>query len=88
MLVTIKDSLFCTSFVPSLKMTVLSNDNKIGYLIAISALKTAGVKPVAIAKQLGLKYETVKKHMQRKKLLAGLPPILWWPRFCSEKNMK
>jgi hypothetical protein len=53
-------------------MTVLSNDNK----IAISALKTAGVKPAPIAKQLGLKYETVKKHMQRKKLLAGLPPIV------------
>ena len=40
-------------------MTVPSNDNK----IAISALKTAGVKPAAIAKQLGLKYETVKKHV-------------------------
>ena len=51
-------------------MTKISSEHS----IAISALNTAGVKPTAIARQLGLNYETVKKHVYRKKLVAGLPP--------------
>ena len=51
-------------------MTKISSEHS----VAISALNTAGVKPTAIARQLGLIYETVKKHVYRKKLVAGLPP--------------
>jgi hypothetical protein len=51
-------------------MTKISSEHS----IAISALATAGVKPTAIARQLELNYETVKKHVYRKKLAAGLPP--------------
>ena len=51
-------------------MTKISSEHS----IAISALTTAGVKPTAISRQLGLNYETVKKHVYRKKLVAGLPP--------------
>jgi hypothetical protein len=51
-------------------MSIISNENK----IQIKALTTGGLKPAAIAKQLKLKYETVKKHVYRQKLVADLPP--------------
>jgi hypothetical protein len=51
-------------------MTKISNANR----IEINALTTAGIKPSAIARQLNLKYETVKKHVQRQKLIKDLPP--------------
>jgi hypothetical protein len=51
-------------------MSIILNENK----IEIKALTTGGLKPEAIAKQLKLKYETVKKHMYRQKLVADLPP--------------
>jgi hypothetical protein len=56
-------------FVPAFpKMSRISNENK----IQIKALTDAGIKPMAIATQLLLKYETVKKYVYRKKLVAGL----------------
>jgi hypothetical protein len=58
-------------FVPAFpKMSRISNENK----IQIKALTDAGIKPMAIATQLLLKYETVKNNVYRKKLVAGFPP--------------
>ena len=52
------------------KMAVISNEHK----IAIQALTDSGLKPAAIARQLGLNFNTVKQHVRRKKLAASLPP--------------
>jgi hypothetical protein len=58
-------------FVPSfLKMTKIKNDVS----VKLIALSEAGLKPSKIARQLNLNYETVKKHLYRKKLVDGLPP--------------
>ena len=51
-------------------MAVISNEHK----IAIQALTDSGLKPAAIARQLGLNFNTVKQHVRRKKLAASLPP--------------
>jgi transposase len=51
-------------------MTKISKENE----IRIDALTTAGLKPKAISVQLELNYNTVKQHIRRKKLVAGLPP--------------
>ena len=64
------------AFVPAkIKMTIISND----VLTRLEALKDTGLKPMAIFRQLNLKYETVKKYFQRNKLIAGLPPKIVVP---------
>jgi hypothetical protein len=42
--------------------------------LQINALSDAGVKPMAISRQLGLKYDTVKKNVAKRKLTDVLPP--------------
>jgi orotate phosphoribosyltransferase-like protein len=42
--------------------------------VKLIALSEAGLKPSRIARQLNLNYETVKKHLYRKKLVDGSPP--------------
>jgi hypothetical protein len=40
----------------------------------INTLSDAGIKPMAISRQLGLKYDTVKKNVAKRKLTGMLPP--------------
>ncbi|KAI8893952.1 hypothetical protein BC833DRAFT_652486 [Globomyces pollinis-pini] len=55
-------------------MTVITNERQ----IEIKALRKAGIKPMAISKQLGIKYETVKAYFHRLKLMETLPPKNSW----------
>jgi hypothetical protein len=40
----------------------------------INTLSDAGIKPMAISRHLGLKYDTVKKNVAKRKLTGMLPP--------------
>ena len=51
-------------------MTIITND----VAHDISILRTAGVTLYKIAKQLNIKYDTLKKHLKKVDLLASLPP--------------
>ena len=51
-------------------MTVITNEG----IIEIKALRTAGVSLYKIAKQLNIKYSTLKSHVANQKLIATLPP--------------
>ncbi|KAI8901214.1 hypothetical protein BC833DRAFT_578391 [Globomyces pollinis-pini] len=51
-------------------MTVITNERQ----IEIKALRKAGIKPMAISKQLGIKYGTIKGYLHRLKLNETLPP--------------
>jgi len=42
--------------------------------LQINTLSDAGIKPMAISRQLGLKYDTVKKNVAKRKLTGMLPP--------------
>ena len=51
-------------------MTVITNEHN----IQIKALRTAGISLYKIAKQLNIKYSTLKSHVANQTLLASLPP--------------
>jgi transposase len=53
-------------------MTIIKNDTK----VAVLALHEAGIKPMAISNQLGIKYNTVKKFIYNFKKSLNLPPKL------------
>ena len=53
-------------------MTVIKGDNK----VRIMALLEAGKKPMAIAEQLGFKYETIKKFAYDLKKISTCPQRL------------
>jgi len=57
-------------------MTKIKNDVK----VQINALNKAGFKPAAIAREVGLSYETVKKYVYRSKLVEGLPAKVKLPK--------
>ena len=42
--------------------------------LQINTLSDAGIKPMTISRQLGLKYDTVKKNVAKRKLTGMLPP--------------
>jgi hypothetical protein len=51
-------------------MTVITNEHK----IQINALRTAGISIYKIAKQLNIKYDTLKAHVRNQTYVASLPP--------------